>query len=266
MSNTRLKNGVPLLNKTKASGASLDTRVTKFNGVDFTYSEFTIDTTLGTASPTVYFNVLDQGGTGYLATEVSWGDGSFEQYDGRTGNGNDYDYTYPANGTYTIRWVNVRNNGSTFFRNQSGQDALFSTKLTDITQWGWSTGLIPNWSGILSGVNFPGPPSAIDKAPAGASISMSLSNNLVDRGISSWATNYKAVRLGGYSYNNQSQNEDWTGVTPDFSFTAAGNFYNRNGVFNQDVSYNFLDHVWIGSHFFCNLGNQFKPEVTYERK
>lgn len=229
MSNTRLRNGVPLLNKANASGKNLDTSVTRFNGVPFTFSEFTIDTTLGTPSPTVYYHLR----SGIF--ELSWGDGTYEQNTGASG-GTNFDHTYSTNGSYRIRWINVSNNTGARFSGQSGQDGLLTTKLTDVTQWGWSTGLIPNWQNILSGVNFSGPPSASDLAPAGAAFSILASNSLVDRGISTWATNYKALRIFGVSYNNSSYNEDWTGVTPDFSFTASGNIFNRAGSFNQNLN------------------------------
>jgi len=252
MANTRLKNGVPLLNKAKASGKILDASVTKFNAIPFTFSEFTIDTTLGTPSPTVYYNVL----SGRI--DISFGDGTFVEVNGANGGGTNFDHTYASNGSYRIRFINVQNNGVCKLRNQSGQDALLTTKLTDVTQWGWSTGLIPNWDDVLAGVNFPGPPSASDLAPEGASVFIRASNNLVDRGISVWGTNYKAVKLTAGSYNNQSYNEDWTGVTPDFSGTGGGGVFNRNGSFNRNVN------SWAPETRQClNWGNFFLRAFSF---
>ncbi len=236
MSNTGIKSGVPLLNKTKASGVSLDTRVTKFNNVNFTYSEFTIDTTLGTPSPTVYYNIL-YGNNLSDVVQISWGDGSFEVKKGTTGSGQNHDYTYAANGTYTVRFLPLVSLASPAgLRNQSGQDALWGIKLTDITHWGWSTGLTPNWvsTGTCGSPNMT-QPSATDPAPAGASIPLNASSATVDRGISAWGTAYKSVQMRAGQYNNQNYNEVWTGVTPDFSSTGAGNIFNRCGSFNQNT-------------------------------
>jgi hypothetical protein len=237
MANTAYKNGVPLLNKTKASGASLDAKTSKFNGVFFTYSEFTIDTNLGTPSPTVYYNIYYPNGSTDVF-QIAWGDGSFEIKKGNTGIGQNHDYTYASNGAYTVRFLPIVSlvypNG---LRNQSGQDSLFGTKLTDITQWGWSTGLTPNW---ITGSNCGSPnmtqPSATDPAPAGAAISLNALQATVDRGISTWGTAYKSVQLQTGQYNNQNYNEVWTGVTPNFSGgTSGGNIFNRCGSFNQNV-------------------------------
>lgn len=235
MSFTRVKNGVRLLNKESASGRSLSGAATKFNGVNFDYSEMTIDTTLGTPDTTVYFNIQQNTSTYY---DIAWGDGSVDSYYGSSGGGTNHSYTYAANGTYTIRWINGLNSTATRFRSQSGQQGLFTTKLTDITHWGWSLGLIPNWfnTGILgNSVNITRP-SASDKAPEGANIAMSATGVCVDRNIREWGTKYKSVRLGtGTFYNNQNYNEVWTGVTPDFSGTGSGNVFNRCGNFNQNV-------------------------------
>lgn len=103
MSFTRVKNGVRLLNKESASGRSLSGAATKFNGVNFDYSEMTIDTTLGTPDTTVYFNIQQNSLTYY---DIAWGDGSVDSYYGNSGGGTNHSYTYAANGTYTIRWIN----------------------------------------------------------------------------------------------------------------------------------------------------------------
>lgn len=235
MANAAYKNGVPLLNKTKASGASLDSRVSKFNGVFFTYSEFTIDTTLGTPSPTVYYNIFYPNGFDDVV-QFSWGDGSFEVKKGNTGIGLNLDYTYSANGAYTVRFLPLVNLASPYgLRNQSGQDALFGVKLTDITHWGWSTGLQPNWGNIACSSPNMTQPSASDPAPADAAIRLSAASATVDRGISTWGTAYKSVALIAGQYNNQNYNEVWTGVTPDFSSTLSGNVFNRCGSFNQNT-------------------------------
>jgi hypothetical protein len=237
MANTAYRNGVPLLNKTKASGASLDTRVTKFNNVNFTYSEFTIDTTLGTPSPTVYYNTYYSNSITDIV-QIAWGDGSFEVKKGNTGSGLNDDYTYASNGAYTVRFLPIVNLVSPFgLRNQTGQEALFGIKLTDITHWGWSTGLTPHW---FSGGNCNSPnmtqPSATDPAPAGSAQVINARSAIVDRGISTWGTAYKSVALSAGQNNNQNYNEVWTGVTPDFSVgTAGGNVFNRCGNFNQNV-------------------------------
>ena len=232
MAIAKRKNGVPLINKAKASGHPITTLV-MFNDVDWEFSEFTIDTTLGAGSNTVYYNCY--GSNNVDAFDISFGDGTVQFPFAQSGSGSLNSHTYATGGAYTIRWV-ANYNSTVQIRNQSGQDGLFSTLLTDYTNWGWQRRTFVPWfsTGAISGINLT-EPSATDKLPANAGFSMRIGNGITDAKISVWGSNYKAYKLGSFQYNNQTQNTDFTGVTPDMSNTSSGNIFNRNGVFNRNI-------------------------------
>lgn len=232
MAIAKRKNGVPLINKVKASGHPITTLV-MFNDVDWEFSEFTIDTTLGTGSNTVYYNCY--GSNSVDAFDISLGDGTIQYPFGQSGSGLQHSHTYATGGAYTIRWV-ANYNSTVLIRNQSGQDGLFTTLLTDYTNWGWQRRTyVPWWeAGAISGINLT-QPSATDKAAANGSFRMRIGSGITDAKVSVWGSNYKAYRLTNSQYNNQTQNTDFTGVTPDLSDTISGNIFNRNGVFNSNL-------------------------------
>ncbi len=232
MAIAKRKNGVPLLNKVKASGHPITTLV-MFNDVDWEFSEFTIDTTLGAGSNTVYYNCY--GSNNVDAFDISFGDGTIQYPFAQSGVGSVNSHTYATGGAYTIRWV-ANYNSTVILRNQSGQDGLFSTLLTDYTNWGWQKRTYVPWynMGAISGVNLT-EPSATDKAPANAGFRMRIGNGITDAKISVWGSNYKGYKLTASQYNNQTQNTDFTGVTPDLSDTGGGGIFNRNAAFNRNI-------------------------------
>jgi hypothetical protein len=239
MAIAKKKNGVPILNKSGASGHTfLPNRRQRFNVVDWDYAEFTLDTNLGTPDPTIYFEWRYGGSAAPDSLEVAWGDGSYETYTSASVGGN-YDYTYASNGTYTVRWNNllppaVQSGG--LFRAQSGQVNLWE-KATDVTRWGWAL-RTPNWvasSGVASWIGATSI-SASDSPGSYNSKGVKASGNtttVVDMGLQNWATEkFTWKASGSVFYQNYNVTQDMTGIVPDLSnasrtFEWAQN-YNTN--------------------------------------
>jgi hypothetical protein len=128
----RRKNGVPVLNKLKASGVPITSLGQKFVNLDLEFLQFEISTTQG-GSLDLWSNWLGNPGPG---ADVSWGDGSFETVNANNGLGNDVLHSYASNGNYSIRYYSVNSGLQNAFKDATGQ-TLVREFITDITSWGW---------------------------------------------------------------------------------------------------------------------------------
>ena len=134
MAIAKRKNGVPLLNKVKASGAPITSLGQKFLDLDFEFMQFEISTVqagdlsfhsgwLGLAEP---------------CAEVSWGDGTFEVVSAAPTVNNEV-HTYASDGNYSVRYYSISSGLQNGFRDVTGQTSRGSF-ITDITSWGWVLG------------------------------------------------------------------------------------------------------------------------------
>lgn len=132
MAFVRRKNGVPVLNKLKASGVPITSLGQKFVNLDLEFMQFEISTTQG-GSTDFWSNWLGTPGPG---ADVSWGDGTFETVNAGGGLGNDVLHSYASNGNYSVRYYSVNSGLQVAFKDATGK-TLVREFITDVTSWGW---------------------------------------------------------------------------------------------------------------------------------
>jgi len=115
MALAKRKNGVPLINKAKASGVPITSLGQKFVDLDFEFMQFEISTVQG-GSTDLHSSWF---GTGFVAecADVSWGDGSFEAVPCTSGVGLNNLHSYASDGNYSIRYYSLSPSLVSAFRN-----------------------------------------------------------------------------------------------------------------------------------------------------
>lgn len=239
MAIAKRKNGVPLINKAKASGAPITSLGQKFLDLDFEFMQFEISTVqAGTTDLHSYW----KGGSNVQCAEVSWGDGSFETVSCSTGVGLNNLHSYASDGDYSIRYYSISPSLNEAFRSVTGQTAV-SDFITDITSWGWTIGnpkfyapLTSNYFSAVSATDIPGRVTSVNAAGTA----------LTYIGISTWPDDL----LEGMKFNNTTlYNEDISGVRPATLGTSRTATMRQARAFNRDLS------RWSENNMTRNVNN-----------
>lgn len=225
MAIAKRKNGVPLINKAKASGASITSLGQKFLDLDFEFMQFEISTVQGGSTD---FYSLWNGGSNVPCADVSWGDGTFETVSCSTGSGNTVLHSYASDGNYSIRYYSIITNLDNAFRSVSGQTAV-TTFITDITSWGWTIGdpkfFSPFGSNFVSVVSATDLPGRVTTIRAGGTA-------LTFVGISNFPDDLWAP---GSFANSTLYNEDFSSVRPATLGTSLYARFRLAQAFNRDL-------------------------------
>ena len=249
MALAKRKNGVPLINKAKASGVSITSLGQKFVDLDFEFMQFEISTVQG-GSTDFHSSWL---GTGLVAecADVSWGDGSFEAVSCSAGLGTNNLHSYASDGNYSIRYYSVSPFLQSAFRTVTGQTSV-ATFITDITSWGWTIGdpkfsnkFSSNYVSTISATDLPGRVTTI--GASGTAITFVGISNFPD---DLWAA-------GGFS-SSTLYNEDFSSVRPATIGTSCYAKMRLAQAFNVDLS------RWSENNMTRNVGSFSRMfELTY---
>ncbi len=223
MALARRKNGVPLLNKVKASGAPITSLGQKFLDLDFEFMQFEISTV---QAGDLSFHSGWQGQAEPCA-EISWGDGVFEVLDSLPTINNEV-HTYASDGNYSVRYYSISSGLQTAFRDVAGQTPR-QNFITDITSWGWVLGE-PKFqnrikSDFFSTVSATDVPGNFQGLGAGGTA-------LTFVGISNFPDD---VWTAGAFDDSTLYNEDISGVRP-YSLSGMIGKFSGADSFNRDLS------------------------------
>jgi hypothetical protein len=219
------KNGVPLINKAKASGVNITSLGQKFLNLDFEFMQFEISTT---QAGTTDLHSNWRGNNYVQCADVSWGDGSFETVSCNPVLGENVLHSYASNGNYSIRYYSITNLLLNGFRNVTGQTTV-ATFITDITSWGWTIGdpkfenrFGSDYVSVISATDLPGRVTSI--GASGTAITFVGIANFPD---DLW-------QPGGFG-NSVLYNEDFSSVRPATLGTSAYAKFRLARAFNRDL-------------------------------
>jgi hypothetical protein len=219
------KNGVPLINKAKASGVNITSLGQKFLNLDFEFMQFEISTT---QAGTTDLHSNWRGNAYVQCADVSWGDGSFETVSCNPVLGENVLHSYASNGNYSIRYYSITNLLLNGFRNVTGQTTV-ATFITDITSWGWTIGdpkfenrFGSDYVSVISATDLPGRVTSI--GASGTAITFVGIANFPD---DLW-------QPAGFA-NSVLYNEDFSSVRPATLGTSAYAKFRLARAFNRDL-------------------------------
>ena len=224
MALAKRKNGVPLINKAKASGVSITSLGQKFVDLDFEFMQFEISTV---QAGDLNFHSGWQGASQPCA-EVSWGDGAYEVVSSAPTTINIV-HTYAVDGNYSVRYFSISSGLQVAFKDVSGQTPR-QNFITDITSWGWVLGEPKFQNRITS--DFFSTVSATD-VPGNFQGLGARGTALTYVGISAFPDD---VWSAGTFSNSTLYNEDISGVRPYSVGTSFNTKFRFAQAFNRDLS------------------------------